>query len=652
MSAAKNKDPRFELKVDGLADGALQVHGLEGHEGLSQPFCYELQLFSDGKAPVAPAAVEEKQAHLIWKWMDPPRLVHGIITGFRGVGRPPPKADGTAAAPSSEEVQQGEQRGFRYTAMLVPPMAQLAHQQSTRVFNALSTPDIVKQVLGEAKQELGAWKLKETYLKRAHCTQYQESSLRFLGRILAQDGLCYFFDHEASPSGQSRLILADQNEAFRKLPGIDAQRSKLSGPAGPVLRYVQPTHSEQGVGQYQQLAQPGARAFATLETDSDAADHGGSAEGQAGTDKLRSSQALGATYQVLLPPTTAKAKRAQGKGMPQPEDGISPELVARLNTVRAESAKTQQNLASGQSNCDRLAAGTRFTLRGFPDQSAQDFELLVVQVRHVASSEPAYGNAFVAFPVALGTYRPAQSIAKPQAAGVGTAKCVSSSGEEGAPVDSRPDGRIRVKLSYDGRDDKACPPGKNSSWVRIAQPWAGKEWGTVFLPRAGDEVVIVYENGDPDRPLALCSVYNSANTAHLLATTPIGSLAKGTGAKTLQANRNVAGLRCGANELALSDAASGPLLYLKAQDQMCIEVTGSQTSEIKGDQTEIVGGSVKITVTGTVTITAKAIVLNGGASTLQLDDAGIKLKGKVIGLKASSGGSIDVAGGKINLGRG
>ncbi|MBK8480744.1 MAG: hypothetical protein IPL40_06175 [Proteobacteria bacterium] len=607
MSAANKKAPRFELKVDGLAEGALQVHGFEGHEGLSQPFCYELQLFSEAKAPVNPADVQEKQAHLIWKWMDPPRLVHGIITGFRGVGRPPPQADGKAAASSAEEAQEGEQRGFRYTALLVPPMAQLAHQTSTRVFNAISTPDIVKQVLAEAKQELGAWKLKETYLKRAHCTQYQESSLRFLGRILAQDGLCYFFDHEASPSGQSRLIVADQNEAFRKLPGIDAQRSKLTGPAGPFLRYVQPTHSEQGVGQYQQLAQPGARAFATSEPDPDASEHGGSAEGRAGTDKLLSSQALGATYQVVLPPTTAKAKRAQGKGVPQPEDGISPELVARLNTVRAESAKTQQNLASGQSNCDRLAAGMRFTLRGFPDQSAQDFELLVVQVRHVASSDPAYGNAFVAFPVALGSYRPPQSIAKPQAAGVGTAKCVSSSGEEGAPL---------------------------------------------FLPRAGDEVVIVYENGDPDRPLALGSVYNSANTAHLLATTPIGSLAKGTGAKTLQANRNVAGLRCGANELALSDAASGPLLYLKAQDQMCIEVTGSQTTEVKGDQTEIVGGSVKIMVTGSVTITAKAIVLNGGASTLQLDDAGIKMKGKVVGLKASSGGSIDVAGGKINLGRG
>jgi type VI secretion system secreted protein VgrG len=414
-----------------------------------------------------------------------------------------------------------------------------------------------------------------------------------------------------------------------------------------VLRYVQPGHGEQGVGQYHQQDQQGARAFSTQEADSDSTEQGGRAEGTAGTDKLLSAKALGATYQVVLPATADKAKRAKGKGAPPPEDGIDPELVKRLNTVRAEGAKTQQNLGRGQSNCDRLAAGTRFTFQGYPDKKAKDFELVVVQVRHIASDQPSYGNAFVAYPLALGTYRPPQNVAKPQAAGMGTAKCVSSSKEEGAPVDSRPDGRIRVQMSYD--TDRDVPAGKNSCWIRIAQPWAGATHGTVFLPRAGDEVVIVHENGDPDRPLAIGSVYNSANTAHLLATTPIGSLAKGTGGKTLQANRNVAGIRCGQNEIALSDASGGPLLYLKAQDKMCIEVTGEQTNEVKGNQTEIIGGNVKITVTGTVTISAKEIVLKGGASGITINDAGVQMKGKVVGVKADSGGGIKVGGGKINI---
>ena len=646
--SVKNKPQHFELKIDGLADGTLRVRSFEAHEGISMPYCYQLKLYSEGKDRVDEKSVKEKPAHLIWRWMEPPRLVHGIITSFAGVAQPPPKPDGTAADQSSEAKKRGEQRGYEYTATLVPPLAQLAHQTNTRVFNAMSTPDIVKQVLGEAKQELGEWKLKETYLKRAHCAQHQESTLRFLGRILAQDGLCYFFDQDPNPSGHSRLVLADQNDAFRKLPALD-KKSNLTSPEGPVLRYVQPGHGEQGVGQYQQQDQPGARAFSTSEADSDVADQGGKAESSVGSGLL-SSKALGAAYQVVVPETAGKAKQAKGAGKPPPEDGHDAELVKRLNLVRAESAKTQQRLAPGQSNCDRLAAGTRFTLRGYPDKEAKDFELVVVQVRHVASDRPSYGNAFVAFPLALGTYRPAQNIAKPVAGGVGTAKCVSASKEEGAPVDTRPDGRIRVQMSYDARaEGKEVPAGKNSCWIRIAQPWAGATHGTVLLPRAGDEVLIVYENGDPDRPVALGSVYNSANPAHLLATTPIGSLAKGTGAKTLQANRNVAGIRCGKNEIALSDASSGPLLYFKAQDKMCIEVTGAQTTEVKGNQTEIIGGDVKITVTGTVTISAKEIVLKGGASGITINDAGVHMKGKVVGVKADSGGGIKVGGGKINI---
>ncbi|MBK6846506.1 MAG: type VI secretion system tip protein VgrG [Proteobacteria bacterium] len=656
MSVKQQKTARFVLKVDGLADDDLLIEDIDAYEGLSQPFCYQLRLYSRKKEAIRKDQVKHKNAHLLWRWMEPPRLVHGIIAVFNEIHRPPTDKDGQAASPrTKEESDDGDFNGYRYTAMLVPPMALLGWQKKTRVFNALSTPEIVRQIMGEAKQEIAELKLKERYLKRAHCTQYvestyEESTLRFVGRILAQDGLCYFFEHDPDPKGKCRLVLVDENDAFRKLPPIDTKKSRLIAEPGPVLRYVKRLPGEQGVSELKQQEAAGPASFVIDEADPDVAETGGKAEsGSLGNDAVLSSKTKGTAYHVVLDPT---AKKVKGKQNP-PEDGVDQELVKRLNTVRAEAAKTQQNLSHGNSNCDRLAAGTRFTLRGYPQKTSKDIELLVVQVHHRSkdSTGPSYGNAFVAFPLALGTYRPPQNIAKPVAGGVDTAKVVSATQQEGAPVDSRPDGRVRVQMGYDSRaPGKDVPAGKSSSWVRVLQPWAGAGHGALFLPRAGDEVIIAYEGGDPDRPIVIGSVYNSQHTAPLLASkAPVGK-AKLSGAANLQANCTVAGIVSGGNQFAINDASGRAQVVITAQQDMVVCVMKNHDSTVGGNQREMITGTLDITVTGKVTISSKEeIVLSGGPSSITINKAGVQMKGKVVGVKADSGGGINVGKGKIKI---
>lgn len=656
MSVKQQKSARFVLKVDGLADDDLLIEEIDAYEGLSQPFCYQLRLYSRKKEAIKKDQVKHKNAHLIWRWMEPPRLVHGIIAVFNEIHGPPTDKAGQEASPrNKEESDDGDLNGYRYTAMLVPPMALLGWQKKTRVFNALSTPEIVRQIMGEAKQEIAEFKLKERYLKRAHCTQYvestyEESTLRFVSRILAQDGLCYFFEHDPDPKGKCRLVLVDDNDAFRKLPPIDTKKSRLIAEPGPVLRYVKRIPGEQGVSELKQQETAGPASFVIEEADPDVAEAGGRAEsGSLGNDTVLSSKAKGTAYHVMLEPT---AKKVKGKQNP-PEDGVDQELVKRLNTVRAEAATTQQNLSHGTSNCDRLAAGTRFTLRGYPQRTSKDIEFLVVQVHHRSkdSTGPSYGNAFVAFPLALGTYRPPQNIPKPPAAGVDTAKVVSATQQEGAPVDSRPDGRVRVQLGYDSRaPGKDVPAGKSSSWVRVLQPWAGAGHGALFLPRAGDEVIIAYEGGDPDRPIVIGSVYNSQHTAPLLASkAPVGK-AKLSGAANLQANCTVAGIVSGGNQIAINDTSGHAQVVITAQQDLVICVVKNQDCHVAGNQTESIEGTLTIKVKGKVAITSdQEIALEAAGSSVTINKGGVQMKGKVVGVTADGGASINLSGRNVDI---
>ena len=165
-------------------------------------------------------------------------------------------------------------------------------------------------------------------------------------------------------------------------------------------------------------------------------------------------------------------------------------------------------LANGSGNCMNLVAGYRFTLADHP---TADGAWLVTRLEHEGKQEGlfwsgeaarvSYSNRFEAVP-ASSSQKPWPPVLRPKVGGVQTAIVI---GSEGAEMNIDPFGRVQVRFWWDAAESTT------SCWVRVAQVWAGNSWGACFWPRVGHEVVVSFEDGDPDRPLIVGSVYNSTN---------------------------------------------------------------------------------------------------------------------------------------------
>ena len=199
-------------------------------------------------------------------------------------------------------------------------------------------------------------------------------------------------------------------------------------------------------------------------------------------------------------------------GGPQPQDlkNIFPESE-RTVKVRMEQKEASSLEIEGASNCGQFVAGHTFNLERHFDGNGQ---YLLSAVEHEAHLDGnyrsndalgfSYVNRFTCLPVAL-PYRPQQVTRKPVIAGIQTATIVGPSGEE---LFCDKYGRVKVQFHWDREGKKDA---NSSCWLRVAQVWAGKGWGAFFWPRIGHEVVVVFEEGDPDQPLIIGSVYNAQN---------------------------------------------------------------------------------------------------------------------------------------------
>ena len=198
-------------------------------------------------------------------------------------------------------------------------------------------------------------------------------------------------------------------------------------------------------------------------------------------------------------------------GVPRPQE-LRRIFEDRDRTVRIR--MEQEDAASieirGASDCGNFTAGHKFTLDRHWDANGP---YLLTAVEHEAhqgdyrSDQGAafqYSNRFVCLPAGL-RYRPQRVTAKPVIAGIQTATVVGPEREE-IFVDKY--GRVKVQFHWD-REGKM--DGNSSCWLRVAQVWAGKGWGAFFWPRIGHEVVVTFEEGDPDQPIIIGSVYNAEN---------------------------------------------------------------------------------------------------------------------------------------------
>jgi type VI secretion system secreted protein VgrG len=286
----------------------------------------------------------------------------------------------------------------------------------------------------------------------------------------------------------------------------------------------------------------------------------------------------------------------------------------------------------------------------------------------------SYQNQFRALP--YGKYhRPARTTPRPVVQGPQTAVVVGPAGEE---IHTDKYGRVKVQFHWDRegkRDDKS------SCWLRVSQNWAGKNWGAFFLPRIGQEVIVDFLEGDPDRPIVTGRVYHAESMP------PLTLPAEKT-RSTIKTRSTKGGSAANFNEIRFEDEKGKEELYIHAEKDKKgitennetlevgkdrsrkvgqnekvevgkdreVKITGDQKFSIGGSSTLDIGGDYKITVTGDEQHKASSIVLEAqkdielkvGASTIKLEASGqITIQGIKVSLEGAA--TVDVQGAIVKL---
>jgi len=507
-----------------LGDDVLLLAEMTAHESISGPFVYELQLLSetddiDFAAVIGkPLAVHLKAAN------DKERWYHGIVSRF-------------AQGPS-----QG--RFASYSAEVVPWIWLLRRRAGCRIFKPKPAPDIIRELLAETDFGDVEFQLVGEFPEREYCVQYRETDLNFISRLAEEEGIAYFFKHSEkqhtlvffnSPSGnapcpgQATVAYAkaiDENVLGGSIHGFRVERELASG------KYALTDYN---------FEDPAMSLLATTS----------------------SSTSLGGNEKFEI--------------YDHPGEYLKLSEGERRVKLRMQAEEAAAISIRGQSDCAAFVPGYRFTLVGHP-RDAYNESYLITEVRHHVSqdvgdagTESTYMNELSCVPHSV-PMRPLQRTPKPLITGVQTATVVGAAGKE---IDVDAHGRVVLQFHWDreGKRDE-----NSSCRVRVSQNWAGKNWGMISNPRIGQEVIVEFIEGDPDRPIVTGRVYNGEQTVPYA----LPANATQTGIKT---RSSLSGAAANFNEIRFEDK--------KGEEQLFIHAEKNQDIEVEKDETQWVGNDRK-----------------------------------------------------------
>ena len=452
----------------------------------------------------------------------------------------------------------------QYRLVLRPDLWLLTRSSDIRIFQEMKAPDIVKKVL-EGHGILARFSLNGTYAVREYCVQYRETDFNFISRLLEHEGIYYYFEHEA---GKHTMVLVDQGSAHMPCVGSSTFKFRDSRAAHVDFETVSQWHFSREI----QSGKVSVQDF----------DFKKPKLNLAGTKDATRSH----------PKSTLEIYDYPGEYL-TPGDG---------NThakTRLEELQSRHALAGGDCNVRYLTTGHLFTLAEHPRED-QNIEYLVVSsdthadaARHesgIEGSEPSYSCQFSALSTQE-IFRPIRATPCPTVAGPQTAIVVGPSGSE---IYTDEFGRVKVQFHWDrlGKKDE-----KSSCWVRVSHPWAGKGWGMIATPRIGQEVVVDFLEGNPDRPLITGRVYNGEQTV------PYPLPANAT-VSTMKSQSSKGGSTANANEFRFEDKKGSEYILLQAEkDFNCVvendtfySVGNDEHVTIKNDLKEKIGNDQHLEV--------------------------------------------------------
>ncbi len=523
------------MTVEGvLGPDALLLEAYHGVEGVSRLFTFELDMISEDREI---EAADVLGTALLLR-MDLPdgeqRFIHGLVNRF---------------------TQSDVQAEFsRYEAEIVPWTTLLTYSRQSRIFQEMTVLEIVEQVFGDLGHSDFDLRCTRPYAKREYCVQYRETDWAFVSRLLEEEGIFYFFEHEEE---RHLLVLADDNQAFEPAAAGGSFLFDTDGVIGETdvirsLAQERSIHSGKVVLRDYDYLNPSVSLEATLEGEPEVS----------GLTSLEIYDYPG-DYSTL-------------------DDG---DRIARL---QLEAREAEYHTVRGDGDVRALCSARTFELRGHP-LSGHNREYLVRTVRHHARNAGVrsrgsggfeYRNEFLALPSEV-PFRPARRTPAPVVHGPQTAVVVGKSGEE-IWTDSH--GRVKVQFHWDrhGQLDE-----NSSCWLRVATPWAGKGYGSLTIPRIGQEVVVGFLEGDPDRPLIVGSVYNAEQTPPLDPTE--GGMSQGMISRSTPGGG-------GFNQISVNDTAGEEGVTVHAQFDMSTTVGNDATEDVGNNRTASVATNDALTV--------------------------------------------------------
>jgi type VI secretion system secreted protein VgrG len=555
MSIATQDHRVFELKTP-LGKDVLLLQKMSGTEAMSQPFLWDLDLLSEKADIDAADILGQKVCVSLTLPQGQKRFFHGFVSEFSQGG--------------------WVQRYYSYRAIVRPWYWLLTRTADCRIFQELTVPQIFQKVVQQYGFTDYEQRLTGNYQVREYCVQYRETDFNFLSRLLEQEGIYFFFEHAET---KHTLVLADDPGEHKTCPGYETV--PYYPPAGKdMLRerdHLQSWTCTSSV-------RPGA--FATTDFD---------------FEKPRNSLAGSAT--VTRQYQQSNFEVFDYPGQLSPLESQQSDVVAK---IRIQELQASYTVASGQGNAAGLGAGVRFTLEKFPRKDL-NIAYIITQASYTITTDsyetgqPQTQEFSVAIEAidARTQFRPERRTPKAVIHGTQTAIVVGRAGDE---IYTDQYGRVKVQFHWDryGKQDD-----QSSCWVRVSQPWAGKNWGAIHIPRIGQEVIVSFLEGDPDRPIITGRVYNGDSM-------PPYSLPGNATQSGIKTRSSKAGSDANFNEIRFEDLKGSEQLYIHAEKNQDIVVekdethsvgndrsktiTHNETSNVGNDQTETVGNNRTKTV--------------------------------------------------------
>ncbi len=619
-----------------LGEDFLLLREFTASETISELFSFQLKLVH-----------EENTEGLIPTVVDPKKLL-GQPVGIK-INMPDKTSRFFNGVVSHWRQLNRDTRYTYYQAIVVPKVWILTQKRQSRIFQRLTVPQILRKVFAGFNVK---YEFVGTFNRREFCVQYQETDFDFASRLMEEEGIYYYFEHTST---DHKMILANTPLSHRSCPTqnkfpFEADLTRRDGSISSIVTWEMTYQLQTGkitVWDYN-FELP----YKKLEADQP------SLYPVANNSELEIYQYPG-----------EYAKRYTGIDRSGGDQSGELQNVFDDNQQQAElqmqAIDARYKVAVGTSNCCPLTVGHKFDIFNHPARGT-DGQYMLTHVTHYAVQSPSmtsgepvetpYQNSFNCIPLKTGStpFRPIRKTPKSKVSGSQTAVVVGPAGEE---IFTDKYGRIKVQFHWD-RDGKYDVG--SSCWMRVSQPWAGRNWGSIAIPRIGQEVVVEFLEGDPDRPIVTGSVYNPSQM-------PPYELPANSHTMGFKSNTTKGG--GGYNEIVIVDGKSGELIRIHAQKDMDttvlnddrqyvvvnrdIRVDGKHTETVKGDMSTTVteGNQTNAVKTGSQTnIVKESIAVKSEASEIVVEaETQIILKVGASSIFMKADGTIEIVGKDIRL---